>query len=375
MKHAAWLAIALALAATRPAAAQDYIREDLRIPMKAAGPRGLEALLIRPGGSKAYPLALISHGSPADPMERRKMSPYWHYQQAVEFARRGFAALVVMRRGYGDSGGEYGEDSCCELRFYLNSAQVSLADLRAAIAAMKGRTDVTTQGMIAVGISAGGYASIVLAADPPPGFAAAISFAGGRSWLRSMGVDVAHAEKALVASFRTFGTRAGKPTLWIYAVNDSYFGPDLVRRMHAAFTSAGGNAQLISVQACCVDGHFLFSRAIPTWTPLIDDFLRTHNLGQRDVLPLPTPPDLPYPSSLSAHGRALFAAYLTAGPRKAFAISSRGAAGSSREARSTTEAQAKALENCRKQAPDCVVYAIDDELAATTDAAPASAKQ
>ncbi len=62
MRRAAWLAIALA--ATRPTAAQDYTREELRIPMAAAGPRGLEALLVRPADRGPYPLALISHGAP-----------------------------------------------------------------------------------------------------------------------------------------------------------------------------------------------------------------------------------------------------------------------------------------------------------------------
>jgi hypothetical protein len=33
----------------QPAAAADYHREDLRIPMEAAGPCGLEAMLLRPG--------------------------------------------------------------------------------------------------------------------------------------------------------------------------------------------------------------------------------------------------------------------------------------------------------------------------------------
>jgi dienelactone hydrolase len=165
MKRAAWviLALALALAATWPAAAQDYIREDLRIPMAAAGPRGLEAMLVRPAAAGPFPLALISHGSPPDPQERPKMSPYGMYRQAIEFTRRGFAALVVMRRGYGDSGGSYAESTCCNASLYSSSFQATSADLRAAIAAMNGRNDVTTQGMIAVGASAGGLASVALA--------------------------------------------------------------------------------------------------------------------------------------------------------------------------------------------------------------------
>ena len=190
MKRAAWIIVALALAATRPAAAQDYTREELRVPMDAASPRGLEAMLVRPAAGGPWPLALISHGSPPDPLERPKMSPFGIYRQAVELARRGFAALIVMRRGYGDSGGSYAESTCCNPNLYANSFQATSADLRAAIAAMKGRSDVTTQGMIAVGTSAGGLASVALAADAPPGLAAVINFAGGRRWRKPGGEDI-----------------------------------------------------------------------------------------------------------------------------------------------------------------------------------------
>jgi dienelactone hydrolase len=180
-----WIVLALAIttcAAAHDASAGDFYREDLRIPMAAAGPRGLEAMLVRPSGTRPYPLALLSHGAPRDADQRAGMTPYGLYSQATEFARRGFAALVVMRRGYGSSDGGYAENSGpCSRRNYLVAARASASDLRAAIDAMKNRVDVTTQGMIAVGVSAGGFASVALTADPPPGLAAAISFAGGRA--------------------------------------------------------------------------------------------------------------------------------------------------------------------------------------------------
>jgi dienelactone hydrolase len=181
MTRAAMLAALIVGVAFSPAAAEPFHREDLRIPMEAAGSRGLEAMLLRPTGTRRYPLVLMSHGTPREAMRRDEMSPYRSYRQALEFARRGFAVLVFMRRGYGDSGGQYAENSGpCERRDYLRSARASASDLRAAVDAMRNRTDVSTDGMIAVGVSAGGFASLALAADPPQGLAAAINFAGGR---------------------------------------------------------------------------------------------------------------------------------------------------------------------------------------------------
>ena len=364
MKRAAWVILALALAAMQPAAAQDYVREDLRIPMPAAGPHGLEALLVRPATGGPWPLALLSHGTPTDPAERPKMSPYLLYRQAVEFARRGFAALVVLRRGYGDSGGSYAESTCCNPGLFPSSFQATSADLHAAIAAMKGRSDVTTQGMIAVGTSAGGLASVALAADSTPGLAAVINFAGGRRWRKPGGEDIqpTDSETALVAAYKLLGARARLPMLWIYAANDSYFGPGLVRRMHEAFTAAGGQARLINLPAFGDDGHYLFSRGIATWTPIVDEFLRSQNLGRRALLPPPRLAALPPPPQLGEKGRAGFVDYLAAGPHKAFAVSPRGAWSSRSGQRTAADAQATALEACGKYAADCTVYAIDDAL-------------
>jgi dienelactone hydrolase len=375
MKRAAWLLLALALAATRPAAAQDYHWEDLRIPMPAAGPRGLEAMLIRPAEKQAYPLALISHGAPLDIKQRPLMAPQWMYWQALEFARRGFAVLIVMRRGYGDSGSSYVEYTCCGSQHYQQGTQAMSADLRAAIVAMKGRADVTTKGMIAVGNSAGGLASMVLATDPPPGLAAVISFAGGMRW-RTADLKIRpDSQDRLVSAYKMLGRKARIPMLWIYAENDSYFEPDMVRRMHDSFTSSGGRAQLINAPAFGSDGHFLFSReGIPVWAPMVDDFLRAQRLGRADVLPLPAPATLPPPPRLSEQGRTAFANFLKAAPHKAFAVSPKGAFGF-RSGLRATEANTQALEGCSKHAQDCAIYAIDDALAATADAAPASAKQ
>jgi dienelactone hydrolase len=338
------------------------------IAMPAAGPDGLEALLIRPSGPQRYPLALISHGASGDAQERQEMSPYGFYRQAIEFARRGFAALVVMRRGYGGSPGSYAEGhSCCELGTYLHGAKDSTDDLRAAIAAMNSRRDVTTEGMIAVGVSGGGLASIALSVNPPPGLAAVINFAGGLMRAQHSANDPRSAsdEAGLVEAFRTFGQSSRTPMLWIYAANDSYFRPELAHQLLAAFTAAGGRAKLIDAPAFDNDGHQLFSAGIAMWLKPVDDFLREQNLEIRDLLPPPTLPALPLPPRLSEKGRASFTDYLAAGPHKAFAASPGGAFGYWSGTRSLQKAEDEALGNCAKNALDCALYAIDNEFAAT----------
>jgi poly(3-hydroxybutyrate) depolymerase len=66
MTRAAMLAALIVGIAMQAAAAEPFYREDVRIPMQAAGPRGLEAMLLRPSGTRRYPLAVISHGTPRE---------------------------------------------------------------------------------------------------------------------------------------------------------------------------------------------------------------------------------------------------------------------------------------------------------------------
>jgi len=369
--RAALLLIAIAIAVLPPAArAADYRREELRIPMAAAGPRGLEALVVRPAAAGRYPLALISHGTSPDDAERRELAPYRFYRQAVEFARRGFAALVVMRRGYGDSGGVYAEGtSCCETATRLRSGRTAVDDLRAAIAAMEGRSDVSTRGMIAVGVSTGAFATLGLTADPPPGLAAAIAFAPGvRSDNRAATTAAfAHDQATLVEAFRTLGQTSRIPMLWVYAANDSFFDPGLAHRLHDAFTASGGRAQLIDAPAFGKDGHDLFADGLAIWPAMVDDFLRKQNLGLAAPLAPPSPPAIGTPPRLNADGRAAFAIYLASGPHKAFAVASNGAFGYWTGRRSLQDAQTRAMAGCAKYGPDCAIYANEDQLADTAN--------
>jgi hypothetical protein len=57
--------------------------------MPAAGPRGLEALLVRTDEPGRHPLVLLSHGSPRVAAERPAMSPNQPLPEAIEFSRRG----------------------------------------------------------------------------------------------------------------------------------------------------------------------------------------------------------------------------------------------------------------------------------------------
>jgi dienelactone hydrolase len=262
-----------------PALADDVARQELRIPMPAAGPRGLEAVLVRPSTPGRYPLVLINHGSPRDGAKRPHMTPLTYLPHATEFVRRGWAAILVMRRGFGDSGGGWAEDMHgCKNPDYLRAEVAAVADLRAAIDFMSRQPGIDASRIMSVGISAGGFATVALTADPPPGLVAGINFAGGRG---SPAPDEVCRPDLLIDAFRFFGRRSRVPMLWIYAENDHFFGPALAEKFRDAFTAGGGIVTFAKAPPFGQDGHLLFANGIPKWTPLVDDFLAKRNLVMR----------------------------------------------------------------------------------------------
>ncbi len=359
------VAFALLLAGACPALCDDtvFAREMLRIPAPGAGVRGLEAMLVRPAGEGRYPLALINHGSPRFAEERPNMTPLAFLPQATEFARRGWAAVVVMRRGFGNSDGVFAEHpGPCNNANYFASTAAAVDDLRAAIERLAKRADIDASRVISVGQSVGGFASVRLTADPPAGLLAAISFAGGQGSPKDGKVC---REDRLVAAFEFMGSRSRMPMLWVYADNDRYFGPALAQKLHAAFQSRGGQAEFVKHQAFGEDGHNLFFQGVPLWTPYVDAFLKKQNLVLREtLLPLPAV-DIAPPPQLTDIGRKGFADFLAAAPHKAFAVSRNGAAGWMYGQRTTEAAEEGALRHCLKHATDCRIYAVDEETVGT----------
>jgi dienelactone hydrolase len=329
----------------------------VRIPMAEAGKRGLEAFLIRPAAAGKYPLALISHGSPRNVDDRPSMTARSYRAIAVEFARRGFAALVVLRRGYGTSpGGLVDNYGSCAHPDYRGALAVAVADLQAAIAAMKSRSDVTTEDMIAVGHSAGGLATIGLAAQAPPGLAAAISFAGGRG---SASANMVCCDSALVDTFREMGKTSRVPMLWVYAANDGFFGPSLAHRFRDAFTGSGGKLSFVDAPAYGKEGHYLFSSGAPAdWTPYVDRFLREQHLGQ----PVAVTATLSPPPQLGDNGRHAFAEYLSRNPHRAFAVAPDGSFGWRSRMATAADAEREAMAACATRSKRCTLYAVDDRL-------------
>ncbi|MBR1260846.1 MULTISPECIES: CocE/NonD family hydrolase [unclassified Bradyrhizobium] len=355
--------IAAALAVAAPARAEGVRTDQLTIPAVIAGAGSgtvrLEGIVVRPDDGAPHPLAIINHGSPRDGNDRPNMSPFRMWTQASWFARRGWTAVAFLRRGYGQSPGGWAETyGPCSRPDYATAGLAGANDIAAVARALEAQPFVSKGRWISVGVSAGGFATVALTSQQPPGLVAAISFAPGRG---SSGPDAVCGEPQLVAAFAQYGKTSRVPLLWVSAENDHFFGPRLTTQLSEAFNGAGGHATLVRTPPIGADGHELFGAADGPriWTPIVETFLRANSLELRSTPIAVTRPNVAPPASLGAGGRAAFNTYLDSGPNKAFAVSGSHFGWASGR-RSPDQAREDALEFCNANASDCAVVNVND---------------
>jgi len=224
-----------------------------------------------------FPVAIINHGSPpGGAPERAKMDPKYPVP-AEQFLKWGFVVVVPTRRGYGATGGHYAEASapCYNPGFY-DSGLESAKDIAAAVRFATALPYVDSSKVLLVGQSAGGWAVLAAATRTDIGAKAVLNFAGGRGGHKNLRPNENCSPDQLVRAAGDYGKEAKRPSLWIYAENDSYFAPGLAGRMFDNYQSQGGNARMIALPAFGKDGHALFGArdGVSVWRPLVEPFLK-----------------------------------------------------------------------------------------------------
>lgn len=349
----------LALLAATAAGAQSapeppLVRIRFMLPVEIGGKAfELEAMEIRPRGAGPFPLAVIVHGKPSGDAAREAMTPQTMTVQAAEFAKRGYAALAALRRGYGKSQGPYAEsDGDCATTRYPQATRSGAGETEAIAAAGAKRAGVDGSRVLVAGESVGGIVALAVAQDAPPGVKAAINFAGGRGSNPAQRGMVCESDK-LVAAVGALGKGARVPTLWIYAENDVLFGPTLARAMLKAFTQSGGNAALTVLPPVGREGHAVFAQGTQAWADPVDRFL--DRLGLPAGIKIAPPRQNP-PLAIGPNGHRAFAQYqATAMPFKAFAVSGGGGFAWAASTTSLDEARREAVKLCQRGAPACRV--------------------
>jgi dienelactone hydrolase len=236
----------------------------------------MAATLWRPRGPGPFPFAVISHASTQDAHERIEDPTPRYENVALWFVRHGYAVVLPVRPGHGATGGPYVEDQGgCEDADYVKSGFAIAATVETTVDYMTAQPFLKKDHVVIVGQSAGGWGALALASRNPPAVSAVINFAGGRGG-HSLGEPNTNcAPGRLIAAAGEFGRAVHLPTLWIYAENDSYFAPDLSKRMADAFRLGGGPVEYHLLPPFAEDGHFMLlaSNGPTIWAPIVEKFL------------------------------------------------------------------------------------------------------
>lgn len=236
----------------------------------------LPARVFVPPGTGPFPLAVVSHGSPANAAARKTMAPPEYRAGTDWLLSRGYMVVLPLRRGYGPRGGAWAEAyGPCSKPDYVGGGLATADDIQNVARYFATLDTVRADNILLVGQSAGGWGSLAAASRTPAGVRAVINFAGGRGGYAGGKPNHNCSPDSLVDAAGSFGRSSKIPTLWIYTRNDRFFDSALTSRMAQAYRAAGGDAEYQLLDSFGEDGHRLFPTAEGRafWQPHADRFL------------------------------------------------------------------------------------------------------
>ena len=340
------------------------------IPAGKDGRAMMETTVFQPNGPGPFPLLIINHGKDAGAPNRQPRDRFIF--MATAFVKRGYAVMVPMRQGFANSTGRYKDFGCNMTANGYGQAN----DILDALKFAREQNWIDSEHVVIAGQSYGGLATVALGTQELRGVRGLINFAGG------LKDDANHCDwrSELVTAFRNYGAGNKIASLWMYGVNDSLFGPDLVLRMHDAFVRAGGSARLIAYGAFKRDSHgMLASRdGEKVWWNETERFLQDVGMPTEEKFKVNGPPPIPKSNYaklddidavpyLSEHGRSAYREYLGKMTPRAFAVSASGAWCWAEEGE---DPDARAIETCEKKSNQpCRLYSVEDDVVWKADAA------
>jgi pimeloyl-ACP methyl ester carboxylesterase len=255
----------------------------------------LQSLIVKKADAIGkLPIIIMTHGTNSSANERQAMTPRGttdgNLRLLRAYAQRGWLAVYILRRGYGESDGPIPilatkcDGSSPTVQEFMDA---DANDLEAALASIGRRVDADTSRIMALGVSGGGLAVIALGARNIRGLKIVVNISGG---LRTTGCSDVQNSERLVAAARHYGTKSRVPNVWYYAEEDLYAPGPTAAQMRSAFLEGGGYAKLTHygkiidfVTGKEVGGHLLWSKQRAQIMVDIDNYLRSNGLPTRDA--------------------------------------------------------------------------------------------
>jgi dienelactone hydrolase len=364
MRFITFSLVALLTAVTASAAWPDELSEAFGVlPVTIGGNTvELDGMVVKQADAQGrLPVAVFTNGGNV-PTAGLNITAKDYAPLARDLARRGWLAVVAMRRGYGQSQGPKPLLMKCDAAEFDAWAGMAADDLQAVMKFVAQRPDADSNRVIVIGPASGGVAAIALSARNPRGLRAVITVSAGVK--SEAGCPMA---EILSAAFRNYGTSSRVPNLWIYGASDPVFDPALADRMHTSFLDGGGDTKFVMLHDDDDGGNAIYTKRRRSWFLQMDGFLRTLQLPtwtQADAFAVAK--KLNYADT----PRLLLDGYFPAPGAKALAHSTATQFASGNATiflwtgvMTMEEARKKALEQCQKTAPPpCLIVMENDHL-------------
>jgi len=262
--------------------------EPVRIAIDLPDAPSMLAGVFLPNGNGPFPVLLYSHGRSGTSSERAQTRIPDVRSHVRYWLGRGFAVVMPIRPGYGETGGADREDSGVTLDMFGNCWGSPTYDQAAASAAsavlvtlawVREQPWADRDRIVLAGASMGGLASIATAATNPPGVVAYINFSGGTGGNGTRAPEHSCGSDAMESLMRTLGRNNRVPGLWLYAKNDRFWGSQWPVAWYRAFSESADVTQFVMTDPVPnSDGHQLLARGGRLWTAPVDSFLAAHGL-------------------------------------------------------------------------------------------------
>ena len=236
-----------------------------------------------PPGKGPFPVVLFSHGRPSAESGRDKLELGISRSQLQYWLGKGVAVVSPVRPGYGDStGGDVelsgvhhdAQGRCTSTPDYRKTADAAVLSIEAALQWIGQQPWANAKDVLLVGQSVGGMATVAAGARALPGVVGYVNFAGGSGGNPEVSPGVSCDPDQIKALYGGYGRTTTLPNLWIYALNDQYWGPTVPQGWHDAFAQGGSPTTFVHAPAVADgDGHGLSRHAAALWAPAVDAFL------------------------------------------------------------------------------------------------------
>jgi dienelactone hydrolase len=258
-----------------------------KVPMKGAGLFGatleLTTEIFKPAGAGPFPVLVYAHGRSGTQQERSALSEVVPREFLNFWLTKGFAVVAPARPGYGKTGGSDREvpghrwdgNRCIGTLDPERVAEVAGAAILATVGWVREQPWANASKLILSGNSVGGLTSVSLGAINPTGVLGYINFAGGVGGNPALSPGKSCAPERVRDAYATYGKSTRLPSLWLYAENDLFWGPDMPRVWHTAFAAGGSPSKLITTPPLPgQDGHELIFLGRSLWVEPVDAFLK-----------------------------------------------------------------------------------------------------